>query len=628
MDRGPLWILPMVCGALCLAAETPNPKTITPLTPSAQTFPVPSAWRRFQPGDPGYAFRRDFYFAEQGNYIRLRQEAEAPFVQTGLWRHLIPGHWQLNHFDPATYAKAAPPYQRLVDAWRENTWPLHTIQYHVMYGNPLPAKEAIAAAGDLWIGDNMPEAPIYRLDFLFEFLHTGKWRKKGSSVRPAMHEPMTRFLKDDLLPRLRSALPFCQDPAHVWTHRELRMLKDIYCAEFFRKIVKPVAWGMYVSPHFLASLPQTTCVAEKGADAFSNARAKGVMRQAGGGKFYFTWRGHEPTERYGYFRRGWYATPARQEWGYPLPHLWYYLFRPFFIGANYSIVEGMPGSLVQDVEEDGRYELSTLGHIAASLFDYMERVPERGTAYSAVALLRNYDRPNTHALSRWHIVEHDSAAYMNHGLLHEVIFPQHRHTRHSGGYSVTAPYGEIFDILAPNMPGKPVSPALFEGYKVLFALGGQRIEKDYATVLMDYVGNGGTLIINVEDLGAWLPPAFFGIKSLGADLEGRSITSELDGEESAENVFHFPAMTLGEANALYTCEGRPVVTKHRVGKGYAILVGARHMVQSEEVEVEMGRHGARRLMKPLLNFVPGFIERMTTGVTPFDIQIAAEDRPD
>ncbi len=599
-----------------------------PLIPVNQDYALGPYWRRFRPGDPGYPFGRDFYFAEQGNYVRTEPGRNRPYVQTGLWPHFIPGHWNLHYFDPENYRKAPPVYKQLVDAWRRSRWPLHTIQYHVMYGKPMPTQAAIKAAGNLWIGDNMPEAPIYRLDFLFEFLHTGKWREKGSSVRPAMHQPMTAFLAKQLLPRLKRELPFCQDPDHQWSHWELRRLKDIYCEEFFRDIGKPVAWGMFVSPFFLASLPQTVCVAEKGADAFKNARARGVMRQSGGSKFYFTWRGHEPTERYGYFLRGWYSAPGREEWGYPLPHLWYYMFRPFLIGANYSIIESMPGSLVQDVEGDGQYELSTLGHIAESLFDFIKRHPDRGTPYAPVALLRNYNRPNSYGMSRFQWVKPDDGEYMNHGLLRDLIFPEHRHTKFSGSYSVTAPYGEIFDILAPNLPGRAIDPKIFAGYKVLFALGGQEIDRAYAEALKQYMQGGGTLVINVMDLGKFLAPSLFGVELAKSTVKGAVVKDEQSGRLYRENPFTRVIMQIDGAQTLYSCNGEPLITRNRVGRGYAVLIGAEYMVQNALEKVVIGRGRKVVELKPLLKFVPDFLARLTAGLTPFEIMVRPENRPD
>ena len=116
---------------------------------------------------------------------------------------------------------------------------------------------------------------------------------------------------------------------------------------------------------------------------------------------------------------------------------------------------------------------------------------------------------------------------MNYGILCDLVFPEHRHTRHTGNYSHTAPYGEIFDILSPNMPGRSIDPKIFEGYKVLFALGGLEIDAAFARQLEDYVRGGGTLVLNVEDLGQ-LSPSLFGVAVGQGERKGSKVRCGLE----------------------------------------------------------------------------------------------------
>ena len=602
--------------------------TVAPLLPPSDEYTLGEYWA------PGRVGDRDFYFADQGPYQRMKAESMAALRQVGLLDRMIPGHWNydINKFAPDTCRELAGMWKELVESYLQNRWPLHTIQYCTAKGNPPPTEAAVKALGDLWIGDTMPEAPIYRLEPVFHYIKTGK-KWQGSSMGYVDDASLIAFFRDRLMPRLDRALPFYRDPDHQWTRRELRKLCDLYCEEFLHKVGKGIAWGMFMSPYHVASLPNTTTGAEKGADAFRNARARGLMRQSGGNKFYFTWRGHEPTERYGYFDRGWYSI-KREEWGYPLPHLQYYIFRPYLVGANYSVIEGMPGSLYQDIEGDGQHELSTLGHIAKAMLDYVDRHPDRGVPYAPVGLLMEYSRAwpsiyhtggSTYSSYR---LPYDDDDHMNHGILCDLLFPEHRHTRPSGCYSQTAPYGEIFDILSPNAPGRPIDPKTFDGYKVLFALGGQDIEPDYANVLKQYVQAGGTLVVNVRDLGTALEPTLFGVGLKGQTLNGNKVTCSIDGASFDEATFSFEAMELDGAETLYTCNGRPLVPRHEVGRGYAILVGAHHMIQDEEIESRQGMLRRPWQKKPILNFVGDFFERLTVGLTPFEIRRREEDKED
>ena len=216
----------------------------------------------------------------------------------------------------------------------------------------------------------------------------------------------------------------------------------------------------------------------------------------------------------------------------------------------------MPGGLAQDIEGEGQYQLSTLGYIVKDLLDFTERHADRGITYAPIALLQDYTRDFT---SVYHTgdptysycnIPYDDADNMNHGLLCNLLFPEHRHTRYSGCYSRTAPFGEIFDILSPNAPGRPVDAKIFDGYKVLFALGGQQISKDYADVLVGYVRNGGTLIVNVADIGEHLPAEFFGVTLHPETATANQVRDELDRRDIPEAPFRYRRLELAGAEAL------------------------------------------------------------------------------
>jgi hypothetical protein len=600
-----------------------------PLVPPDDRWALGSYW---QPGSVG---NRDFYLAETGPWSRLREDSIRPLKQLGLYRRMIPGYMDVNLFDPARRKDLSPAFRSIVDSFLANRWPVHSIQYCLAQGRPPPSAAAVQALGDLWIGDGQPEEILYRLEPVFHYFKTGrKW--VGSSMDVYREEPLVRFMRDDLCPLLDKELPCYHDPKHDWTRKELRRLCDLYCDAYVKKVGRPVAWGMYLSPYRLACLPETVTVAEKGADAFSNARARGVMRQSGGRKLYFVWRGHEPTEQYAYLDdHPLFANPRRQRQGYPLPHVWYYLFRPYLIGANYATVEGFPENLVQDPDGDGQYELSTLGHIVHSLLEFVDRFPQRGIPYAPVALLMDYDRSWPHVeypmgtTYAGFNLPYDDADQMNHGLLCDLLLPEHRHTRYTHGYSRTAPYGEIFDILAPNMPGRPVDPRIFEGYKVLFALGGLEIDAALAGCLESYVRGGGTLVLNVEDLGR-LSPSLFGVTAGRQNRRGSIIRCRLDGHEFAEAPFLFRPLELRGAEALYTCDGLPVVTRHKLGLGHAVLVAPRYMIQDQAlVSDQYPAHFPQKWKKkPLLRFTADLLDHLTSGLSPIEVLRREEDKED
>ena len=370
-------------------------------------------------------------------------------------------------------------------------------------------------------------------------------------------------------------------------------------------------------------------IAEKGADAFANARAKGMIRQFKEEKFYFVWRGHEPTERHGYTTRAWFTTRG-DEWGYPLPHLVYYLFRPYLIGANYYVNEGIPGFCMQDIEGDKQYELSTLGYIYKDMLDFVDRHPERGIAYSPIALLLDNNRafPQSGSSYSGYNLPYDYADQMNHGVLNNLLFPEHRDTRYTGGYSRTAPYGEIFDILKPNLQDSPINLKALENYKILFSLGGLKINKTFANKLIKYVEGGGALVINAEDIGTYFPVNFLGVKVYPDTFQAEEVICNLCGKSFSENPFTSYALKLYGANSIMTAKGWPIITKNKYGKGYVIVVGTHYMIQNNFIETDEGRTHRNWKKKPLLNFVSHFFNHLVVGVTPIEVLHKEEDKPD
>jgi hypothetical protein len=216
---------------------------------------------------------------------------------------------------------------------------------------------------------------------------------------------------------------------------------------------------------------------------------------------------------------------------------------------------------------------------------------------------------------------------MNHGLLNNLLFTEHRQVKGSLNYSILAPYGELFDILSPN-PKKSIDPKIFDGYKVIFAMGGLELTKEYSKLLRNYVEAGGVLVMNVKDLNEFMPPDFFGVATKGVAEKGNKITNNMDGKTVSEHTFSYTPLSLKDAVALYSCGNSPLITKSKVGKGWALLVGTHYMIQDDPVDVVYRWGGMKRQEKPLLKFTGDFIAHLTAGLTPFEIRIRPEDRGD
>lgn len=576
---------------------------------------------------------RDFYWAAQGSYIWTSETNLAAYRRVGLLGRMIPGHMSayqgLQSFDPRV-TKTLPPLGRdLVQAFLTNRWPIHSYQYCACKGNPPASPAAINVIADQWLGDGDSESP-YRLEPIFFYIRQGKlWQ--GSSMDRWTEDAGRKFFEGRFFPLLDQALPFYRDVQHAWTRREVRVLSDLYCDEFYRQEGRVMPWGMWLSPFHVAAQSNVVAVAEKGADAFTNARGRGMMRQTGGNKFYLVWRGHEPLERYGYSERAWFSTRG-DDWGYPLPHLWYYIFRPYLVGANCYVNE-MNAFPVRDVAGDGNPELSTTGLILKDMLDFVDRFPDRGVTYAPVGLMLDVDRgrltqePGQNFLG-FRLPVRDDADDMNEGLFGEVLFPEHRHTRGTGGYSRTAPFGEIFDLLQPNLPGQTIASEALANYRVLIALGGLQIDPILITRLTDHVRAGGTLVVNAEDVRNSLGEEFLGLRLLEQTETGTETVCLLDGARFVEAPFTYRQVELVSADVLLTTGQAPLVTRHRHGQGQVVVICARYAVAQQGATNQNPRTRRAQSRKPLLAFVPHLLEHIVAGVTPIEVRRRLTDQPD
>jgi hypothetical protein len=109
---------------------------------------------------------------------------------------------------------------------------------------------------------------------------------------------------------------------------------------------------------------------------------------------------------------------------------------------------------------------------------------------------------------------------------------------------------------------------------------------------------------------------------------GEKIKCTFDGKVFKEKKFTYQQIMLNGAKAIYTVEGKPLVTKNKFGKGNVILVGAHYMVQNDIEMCSDGMSNRDWKKQPILKFTDHFIENLTFNVTPFQICRRAEDKED
>jgi hypothetical protein len=611
------------------AGDSPRRHRIEPLLAVPKSWPINDTWRSRKVGSS------DFYFVENGPYMRVKAlgdpKLRRAFEETGLWQRAIPGYLPgrfLSWLDGS--GKAGSGERQILREYLEKRWPIWSISYVTARGEPMPSPRALTTAGDLWVGDGSTEYQTYRLEGVLGYLRSGKLGKFSSSA-DTHDRAWAQYMERKLIPELRRVLPRALNPAGNWTHRDARILSDAFMRTYFERIGRAVAWSVYMSPYLIARSPQNVAVGQRNSNAINVAYTRGIMRSAGGNKFFLHWETAEAAARWmGHSSGMGQITPHGETHGYNLNHIRNLMWRPFLIGAQYSIFHSAPLGLINDVEQDGHHELNVLGETFHDIMDMAEALPDRGTPVASVGLLLDRDRgfaaqadrPITTYLGLR--VDFDAADAMISGILHH-LFPVHRDSAGIALPNHSARYGEIFDILSPDAANTPVA-RIFANYKVLFDLGGLQVDAALANALQQYVRDGGVLVMNVADLSPHLPAEFFGVSAGSETRIGRDVVVKADGRRIGEEPFEYQPIQTRGASALYTVDGKPLVTRHAVGRGHAILVGARHMIQQKAVSDRRSPMGRDFRNRPLLKMVPDFLDRLTSGTMPVELRCAPEDR--
>lgn len=256
------------------------------------------------------------------------------------------------------------------------------------------------------------------------------------------------------------------------------------------------------------------------------------------------------------------------------------------------------------VTRDKPYHLSPAGEIRKELYDNIVKKHDRGTAYTPVALI--FDRyhgyiPTYSKNKVLGILPFTEADYMMRAVeatLFPLAIPRNAQSR------ATSPYGNMFDVLTNNARLETL-----QAYRVLMLVGDVTLDKSFAERLMQYVENGGTLLINAKQIPeGTLPESFLGCKILKECREGQIAYSLLNGEViNEQKPFTYTRLKLNEAKPLILCtdvDGKKesLVMTNKYGKGHVILTAPDYMMKPgrQDKMLAMFKHLMSHLSNELL----------------------------
>ena len=259
----------------------------------------------------------------------------------------------------------------------------------------------------------------------------------------------------------------------------------------------------------------------------------------------------------------------------------------WFAGASSVFNEVWPFAYCMDKDNDGIWELSPHGEVMKEWFSFITANPERGVSYAPVAIGMQWDHGvsainGSKPFADFPIYRGDM---MNEAVFRTLMGYKFGLKDQEWGMSET-PYGDICDVILPAPPSGPVSMNVLKNYRVLFLCGTFNPNRDLAERLKEYVREGGTLAVNVKQLGKFLGTDFTGIKATGENKEVKGPVLEAGGKVAFDlkKAYDFEKVELYGARVLLTdSRGDVMISLHKYGKGNVIITTPDHLVHRMNV---------------------------------------------
>ncbi len=218
-------------------------------------------------------------------------------------------------------------------------------------------------------------------------------------------------------------------------------------------------------------------------------------------------------------------------------------------------------------------------------FDFTQK-NKRGITYAPVALLIPFEQCYpVYGGRSWFRYEYERPDWMIDAFMY-TIAPHNPITRDGNeGCLSNSPYGDIYDAILPNTPEKPVSLDVLNKYKVAIMLGRYAKNKALADRLMEYVKEGGTLLININQLNEFFPESFTGVEKTNAiqPVKGEAISLIDNTKISLSEEYEFEKINLKGAKPVLVDSGKNALAcVNNYGKGRVIVTTVDYLVPKKD----------------------------------------------
>lgn len=309
-------------------------------------------------------------------------------------------------------------------------------------------------------------------------------------------------------------------------------------------------------------------------------------------------------------------------------------FLAYLSGASFVNHEGWWGYLHETTKEGKpTWDLSSpFGKAWEDWFEFTRKNPDRGASYAPVALLVPFEQgyPNYGGKS-WGRFKYERPDWMIDAFLF-TIMPHSPVTKNGDeGCLANSPYGDIYDVIVPNTPGNPASLDVLNNYKVAVMLGRYPKSKPLAERLMDYVKNGGTLLLNIKQINEFFPSEFLGLERANIP-EGAGEISSMEVKGSVRSLvdsktfdlpdkYEFdPVKLKGATPLLEDADGNVLACKNKFGKGKVIVSTVDCLVPKDGEDVKGGYFLDKMVYAKKFPFVECFLKSIVNEVLPLEVK--------
>lgn len=193
----------------------------------------------------------------------------------------------------------------------------------------------------------------------------------------------------------------------------------------------------------------------------------------------------------------WWGESGGAQYGHSLS-----LFRRTYVmsymaGTSRLIAEGGFGNLFyrDSADENGLMQLTPLGETARDFVHLTKTHPNRGISYKPIGIVLDelhgtigFDSRNPKA---FYAIPYNQGDWMSYNLFN-LIYPNcFKSPENEIGCLINNEFGDIFDIIMQN-----ASAEVLASYPCLLLSGDIHFREDEASKLVQYVSNGGNLIVN------------------------------------------------------------------------------------------------------------------------------------